>query len=80
MVDPEVFRKQIYCIEKSTCDIVGTFRRPHSVSAPVELFPLCPPGYAPGLHRRILTSHVFLHSAKSSLHQNRLIKLFSRAR
>jgi len=24
----EVFRKQIYFIEKSTCDIVGTFRRP----------------------------------------------------
>jgi len=26
--EPEVFRKQIYCIEESTCDIVGTFRRP----------------------------------------------------
>jgi len=24
----EVFRKQMYCIEESTCDIVGTFRRP----------------------------------------------------
>jgi len=28
MVKPEVFRKQIYCDEESTCDIVGTFRRP----------------------------------------------------
>jgi len=23
----EVLRKQIYCIEESTCDIAGTFRR-----------------------------------------------------
>ena len=28
MFEPEVFREQIYCIEESTCDIVGTFRRP----------------------------------------------------
>jgi len=28
MFEPEVFRKQMYCIEESTCDIVGTFRRP----------------------------------------------------
>ena len=28
MFEPEVFRKQIYCIEESSCDIVGTFRRP----------------------------------------------------
>jgi len=26
--EPEVFRKQMYCIEESTCDIVGTLRRP----------------------------------------------------
>ena len=25
--EPEVFRQQIYCIEESNCDIVGTFRR-----------------------------------------------------
>jgi len=25
MFKPEVFRKQIYCIEESACDIVGTF-------------------------------------------------------
>jgi len=26
--EAEVFRKQMYCIEESTCDIFGTFRRP----------------------------------------------------
>jgi len=25
MCEPEVFRKQMYCIEKTTCDIVGTY-------------------------------------------------------
>jgi len=57
MFEPEFYRKQIYCIEESTCDIVGTFRcsqqsfgapavirRPHNDSAPGEL---CPPRYAP---------------------------------
>jgi len=28
MLEPEVFPKQMYCIEESTCDIVGLFRRP----------------------------------------------------
>jgi len=28
MFELEVFRKQIYCIEESTCDIFGGFRRP----------------------------------------------------
>jgi len=28
MFEPEVFRKHMYYIEESTCDIVGTFRRP----------------------------------------------------
>ena len=28
MFELEVLRKQMYCIEESTCDIVGTFRRP----------------------------------------------------
>jgi len=49
----EVFRKQMYSIEESTCDIVGTFWRllkpfgspaviwrPHSDTAPGELRPL----------------------------------------
>ena len=30
MFETEVFRKQIYCIEESTCDIVCTFRFPRS--------------------------------------------------
>jgi len=42
MFEPEVFRKQIYCIEESTCDIVGTFRLPHSDSVPGELCQPCP--------------------------------------
>ena len=33
MFETEVFRKYMYCIEESTCDIVGTFRRPLSHSA-----------------------------------------------
>jgi len=37
MFEPEVFRKQTYCIEESTCDIVGTFRR-----APQRFSPLPP--------------------------------------
>jgi len=40
MFEPEVFREQIYCIEESVCDIVGTLWRLHSDSAPGEL---CPP-------------------------------------
>jgi len=28
MLEPKVFRKQMYCNKESTCDIVGTFRRP----------------------------------------------------
>jgi len=31
---PEVFRKQMYGIEESSCDIVRTFRRPRSDSVP----------------------------------------------
>jgi len=30
MLEPEVFPRQICCIEESTCNIVGTFRRPRS--------------------------------------------------
>jgi len=49
MFKPEVFRKQIHCIEESACDIVGDFstlpaviRCPNSDSAPGELCPPCP--------------------------------------
>jgi len=34
MFEPEIFRKQMHCIEETTCDIVGTFWCPHSDSAP----------------------------------------------
>jgi len=37
----------MYCIEESTCDIVGTFQRPHSDSAPRELCPSFLPGCRP---------------------------------
>jgi len=38
MFEPEVFLKQVYCIEESTCDIVGTFRRPEqSFGAPIVI-------------------------------------------
>jgi len=38
----------MYCIEESTCVIVGNFWRPRSDSAPGELCPPYPLGYAPG--------------------------------
>jgi len=34
MFEPEVFRKQMYCIEESACDILGLFGAPKSISAP----------------------------------------------
>ena len=38
MFEPEVIRKPMYCIEESTCDIVGSFRRPsHLFGAPVVI-------------------------------------------
>jgi len=46
MFEAEVFWKQMYCIEESTCDIVGTFR-PRD-SSPRVLCPPAPPCYAPG--------------------------------
>jgi len=42
MFEPKAFQKQLYCIEKSTCDIGWTFRCPHSDSAIGELCPLSP--------------------------------------
>ena len=57
MVKSEFFRRQIYRIEESTCDIVGTFRRlPQSFGAPaviqrphseLVLGELCPPSLHP---------------------------------
>jgi len=38
MFESEVFRKHMYGIEDSTCDIVGTFRRPpQSFGAPAVI-------------------------------------------
>jgi len=42
-----VFSKQLHCIEENTCEIVETFRRPHSDSAPCELCPPMPPIVTP---------------------------------
>ena len=50
MLEPELFRKQMYCIEESTCDIAGTFRRPLQwfgcpilIRRPGKCAPLTPP-------------------------------------
>jgi len=53
MVEPEFFRKQIYCIEVLVIllELFGApavIQRPHSELAPGELCPPCPPRYAPG--------------------------------
>jgi len=32
--EPEVFGKQMYCMEESICEIIGTFGVPRSHSAP----------------------------------------------
>jgi len=54
MLEPEFFRKQmyivlkqIYCVEvyKSTCDIVGTFRRPPQWFGSRGIVPPLPPRY-----------------------------------
>jgi len=39
MLKPEVFWKQMCCIEESTHDIVGTFQRPRSNLVPANLLP-----------------------------------------
>jgi len=55
MFETEVFQNHMYCIEDSTCDIVGTFRSPpQSFCAPIVIrrpgncAPLLPSRYAPG--------------------------------
>jgi len=38
MFEPEVFRKQMYCIEECVCDIVGSlWRHPQRIGAPIEI-------------------------------------------
>ena len=54
MFEPKVFRKQMYCVEESTCDTDGSFRRfPQSFGASIVFPrpgnfapPLAPPRYA----------------------------------
>jgi len=36
ILEPEVFRQQMYCIEECVCDIVGIFWRPRNHSAPLQ--------------------------------------------
>ena len=36
--EPEVFRKQMYCIEEGTCDIAGIVWRVRNHSAPPQYF------------------------------------------
>ena len=51
--EPDVFRKQMYCIEESSCEIVATFRVPIVIQrltqwiSALELFPPCLPSYVP---------------------------------
>ena len=50
MFETEVFRKQMYCIEESTHDIVGTFRHPPLViRRPGNCALLATPRYAPAV-------------------------------
>jgi len=66
MFEPEVFRKQMYCVEESTCDNTGIFRRPRqSFGAPTVIWrlgncaPLVPPRYveAPLIYMKWIDSH-----------------------
>ena len=43
MFEPELIRKQMYCIKESTCVIVGTFRRPPWRFGARGIVPPCPP-------------------------------------
>jgi len=42
MFEPEIFRKQMYCIEESICDIVGTFWYPPQSFGTLESVPPLP--------------------------------------
>jgi len=54
-----VFSKQMYCIEESASDIVGTFRRPMVIRRAGNCSSFALHRYAPGLHGRMLICHVF---------------------
>jgi len=48
MFEPEVFPKQMYCIEEVLVTLLGLFGASRSASAPWEL--CLPPRYAPGFN------------------------------
>jgi len=79
MFEPEVFRKQMYCIEENICDIVGTFRRPpQSFGAlVVTRRPGIVTPFAPLLHPCLLLKLFFCnYSRKCSYQQNFANELF----
>jgi len=45
MFEPEIFQKQIYCIEESACDIFGLFGDPAVIRRPGN----CTPRYTPDM-------------------------------
>jgi len=78
---PKVFRKQIYCIEESTCNIAGTFRRPtqsfdalRSDSATGELRP----DYAPAIDwvRGRTLNHRFFKTLCEDLGSKNIVLLY----
>ena len=92
MVKSEFFRRQIYCIEKTTCDIVGTFRclqqqfgapaviqHPHSELAPGELCSPCPPCYTPvcELYFSVVTNRELSKTAKHSVFKSVFVPILS---
>jgi len=56
MFEPEIFRKEIYCIEESTCEIVRTFERRSRYLAPTAVIRR-PGNYAPLQIRRYAPEH-----------------------
>jgi len=56
--EPEIFRKQMYCIEGSTCDIIETFRRPGNCVP-------FPPSLRPWLKRQLSVRFACVHASVS---------------
>ena len=72
MFEPEVFRKQMCCIEERICDITtpAVIRRPHSDWRPGNCAPIVPPRYAPGascIREGILHEAETVNSEKNSV-------------
>jgi len=58
MFEPEVFRKQMCCIEESTCDIAGNFRRPPQSFGVRRIAPPLPPLVTPLLISQNKTNEI----------------------